>query len=113
MGFHAGRLNTTGTKAVPNTPIKLSLHSGAKDTSVTGKAEMVVSRLLAFRRLFSMCSPACVCEYSRSFLPTFVSNLASFSIRMPNVLCFYFACIFTIDTNLRGKSSANAFRPLR
>jgi dienelactone hydrolase len=41
MGFHAGRLNTTGSKAVPNNPIKLSLHSGAKDTSVSGKAEMV------------------------------------------------------------------------
>eukprot|EP00243_Klebsormidium_subtile_P003210 TRINITY_DN16432_c0_g1_i1.p1 TRINITY_DN16432_c0_g1~~TRINITY_DN16432_c0_g1_i1.p1 ORF type:complete len:297 (+),score=66.28 TRINITY_DN16432_c0_g1_i1:198-1088(+) len=41
MGFHAGRLNTTGTKAAPNNPIKLSLHSGAKDTSVSGKTEMV------------------------------------------------------------------------
>jgi dienelactone hydrolase len=41
VGFHAGQLNTTGSRAVPGNPIKISLHNGFLDPSVTGKPEFI------------------------------------------------------------------------
>lgn len=59
MGFHAGKLDTEGSKIVTDAPIEILLLQGGSDPTIVGRAEFLVRICLTrlFRR-FTVSLPA-------------------------------------------------------